>query len=121
MITTKTQKVLLGIFTLLPFIIFPIIFLQIFQFVVHVVAESNHGDPEPADILAAVFSFVTPIILLGILSLGLLVFYIVHVASNKEIQPVERIMWVLLFIFIGVIAFPIYWLLRIWISPTTTT
>jgi hypothetical protein len=84
------------------------------------VAESNHGDPEPADILAAIFSFLTPMILLGLLSLGLLIFYIVHVASNKEIQPVERLMWVLLFIFIGVIAFPIYWLLRIWNTPTTT-
>ena len=110
MTSTKNQKIVLGIFTLLPFIITPIIFVQIFQFVVHIVAESTQGEPEPADILAAVFSFVTPIILLGLLSLVLLIFYIVHVAGNQEIQPVERIMWVLLFIFLGVIAFPIYWL-----------
>jgi hypothetical protein len=111
---SKAQKVVLGIFTLVPFILFPVILLEIFQFVINIVATSSHGEPEPADILASVLAFIVPIIALALLSLALLIFYIVHVVSNKSIEPMEQLMWVLLFIFFGIIAFPIYWFMRIW-------
>jgi len=111
---SKSQKILLGIFTFLPFVLFPFIFVEIFQFVLHVVATSAKETPEAADILAGVFSFLVPIIFLSILSLALLIFYIVHAVSNKTIEPIERLMWILLFIFFGIIAFPIYWVMRVY-------
>lgn len=110
---SRTQNIVLGIFTFLPFLFFPIIFFQIFTFVVNIVATSEHSDPEPADILIAVSSFLVPIILASLLSIALLIFYIVHAATNKKIEGIEQIMWILLFIFFGIIAFPIYWLIRI--------
>ena len=110
----KTQKVILGIFTFLPFVFFPIIFFQIFQFVIGMVATSGREDPEPSVILSGIFSFIVPIILVSLLSLALLILYIVHVVSNKKLENIEQLMWVLLFIFFGIIAFPIYWILRIW-------
>lgn len=110
----RNQNIVLGIFTFLPFVFFPIIFFQVFGFVVNMVAASEHGDPEPADILLGISSFVVPIILTSLLSLALLVFYIIHVATNKKIEGIEQLMWILLFIFFGIIAFPIYWFLRIW-------
>ena len=113
---TKIQKVILGIFTLLPFIFFPIICWQIFHFVVEMIALDKRGDPEAADILLGVFSFAIPIIMVSLLSIGLLIFYIVHAISNKKLENLERLVWVLLFVFFGIIAFPIYWLMRIWNS-----
>jgi len=110
----RTQNVVLGIFTILPFIIFPIIFLQVFGFVINIVATSEHSDPEPADILLGISSFLVPIILVSLLSLALLIFYIVHAATNKKLESIEQLMWILLFVFFGIIAFPIYWILRIW-------
>ena len=113
---TKIQKVILGIFTLLPFIFFPIICWQIFHFVVEMIALDKRGDPEATDILLGVFSFTIPIIMVSLLSIGLLIFYIVHAISNKKLENLERLVWVLLFVFFGIIAFPIYWLMRIWNS-----
>ena len=111
---SKAQKVVLGIFTVLPFILFPFIFVEIFHFVINVIASSNNGEPDVAGILTSVLSFLVPIVLIGILSLALLIFYIVHAVSNKGIEPMEQLLWVLLFIFFGIVAFPIYWFMRIW-------
>gem|GEM_PF-408451 len=114
---SKAQKIVLGIFTFLPFITFPFIFLEIFKFVINVIATSKGGEPEITDILISIASFIVPIILLALLSLALLIFYIVHAVSNKKVEPIEQLIWVLLFIFFGIISFPIYWLMRIWNTP----
>lgn len=110
----RTQNIFLGIFTFLPFVFFPIIFIQVFSFIINIVSASEHSDPEPADILLGISSFLVPIILLSLLSLALLIFYIAHVATNKKMESVEQVMWVLLFVFFGIVAFPIYWLMRVW-------
>jgi len=114
---SKAQKIVLGIFTFLPFITFPFIFLEIFKFVINVIATSKGGEPQITDILISIASFIVPIILLALLSLALLIFYIVHAVSNKKVEPIEQLIWVLLFIFFGIISFPIYWLMRIWNTP----
>jgi hypothetical protein len=110
----RNQNIVLGIFTFLPFIIFPIIFFQVFGFVINLVATAEHSEPDAADILLGVSSFLVPIILVSLLSLALLIFYIIHAASNKKIESIEQVMWILLFIFFGIIAFPIYWIMRVW-------
>lgn len=111
---SKTQKIILGIFTFLPFVLFPVIFYEIFRFVINMIAMNERGDPEPADILMSVFSFIVPIILSSLLCLALLIFYIVHAVTNKKLESPEQILWVLLFVFFGIIAFPVYWIIRIW-------
>jgi hypothetical protein len=78
-----------------------------------IITISEH-DPDPREILAVVFSFVGPLILLGLSCLVLLIFYLVHAIVNKKIEPAEQLLWIILFIFFGILAFPVYWLLRIW-------
>ena len=111
---SSAQKIVIGILTLLPFILLPYILYEIFSFVIETVKASESGDPKPADILLGVLAFITPVIMLSILTLALLIFYIVHTIGNKSIDSTERIIWILIFIFFGVIAFPIYWFMRLW-------
>ena len=113
---SKAQKIILGIFTVLPFIFFPIIVWQVFHFVIEMIAMNKQGDPDAGDILVGIVSFIVPIITVSLLSIALLIFYIIHAVSNKKLESIEQLMWVLLFVFFGIIAFPIYWLLRIWNS-----
>jgi hypothetical protein len=110
----KTQKILLGIFTFLPFFIFPFIFWQLFDGILTIIKLSENGDPDPRDIMIEVFAFIFPILMLTFCSLALLIFYIVHAVVNKKLPPAEQLLWVLLFIFFGIIAFPVYWVIRIW-------
>ncbi len=116
----KVQKIILGIFTFLPFVLFPIIFWQVFHVVVDLIKASEHNEPEASAILALVFSLVTPIMLLSFGCLALLIFYIVHAVSNKKLETAERLLWILLFIFFGIIAFPVYWLIRIMNTSTSS-
>ena len=110
----RNQSIVLAIFTFLPFIFFPIIFIQVFGFVLNMIAASEHSDPEPVEVFQGILSFIVPIVLISLLSLALLIFYIIHAATNKKLEGIEQIMWILLFIFFGIIAFPIYLFMRIW-------
>jgi hypothetical protein len=80
----------------------------------NMVAANEYGEPEASDVIMGISSFVVPIILTGLLSLGLMIFYIVHVAMNKKLESIEQVVWILLFVFFGIIAFPIYWIIRVW-------
>jgi len=111
---SRTQKIVAGFFTLVPFLLVPYIVYEVFHFVFTTINLSQQGEPDPADIFAGIISFIGPVILCGITSLGLLVFYIMHSISNKSIDTTERVVWILVFIFVGVIAFPVYWIMRIW-------
>jgi hypothetical protein len=112
---SQGQKILIGILTLLPFLFVPYLIFQIFSFVMTTISNDSMGiDPQPEVILSAIFSFIFPIILLSLLSLGLFIFYIVHTINNKNMETAERIIWILLFLFVGFIIFPIYWFIRIW-------
>ena len=57
------------------------------------------------------------LIMLGILAVvahvALVIYYIIHVVTHKIKSEGEKIMWILLFIFVGTIAFIIYFFLRI--------
>jgi hypothetical protein len=115
----KTQKIVLGIFTVIPFFLLPVILWQVFHGVLEIIELSEINDPEPKEIFGLVFSFLGPILLLTFGSLALLIFYIVHTVTNKSLEAAEKLLWVLLFIFFGIIAFPIYWLVRIWNNSNT--
>ena len=120
---SQGTKILIGILTFLPLLFIPYIVFQIFTFVMATLSNDSMGiDPQPEVILAAVFSLIFPILLLSLLSLALFIFYIVHAANNKNTETAERIIWILLFIFVGFIVFPVYFFMRIWndSSPQST-
>jgi hypothetical protein len=52
-----------------------------------------------------------------VLSAGLLIYFIIHVINNKTIDSTERIIRILVFIFAGMVGFPVYWYMRIWKAP----
>ncbi|SRR5690606_34858624 len=117
---TRSQKIILGVFTTLPFIAFPFLLWQIFRGVAEIVAVSQNGEPDFEQVMIPIISFAVPIILLSFACLVLLIFYIVHVILNKTISTLEQLLWVFLFIFFGVIAFPAYWIIRIWNNTPNT-
>jgi dipeptide/tripeptide permease len=107
------QKIILGLFTFLPFLLFPIFFWQFF----HMIGSSILFDDHRPDEEYLFLSFVFPAILSAIGALALTIFYVVHAVLNKRLEGSEQILWIMLFIFLGILAFPAYWILRIWNTP----
>ncbi len=113
---SKSTKILIGVLTLLPIVGF-IIYIWYFIQIMFTISENNGIAPNVnlfKDHFASIFIMLALIVLV---SLGLLIFYIVHAVNNKALNSNERLMWILLFIFLPSIAFIIYWILRIWQDP----
>jgi hypothetical protein len=50
----------------------------------------------------------------SLLSVGLLVLYIVHLFQTKAIPSDQRIMWLLVILFFGPLAMPVYFFKHVW-------
>lgn len=114
----RTSKVLLGILSILPLVLLVAYFISFFFFFTSMIAEAGQHAPGdnnfPLHMLGNFGMLFLIIGLMALLNLGLLVYYIIHAVNNKTIESAERIIWVLIFVFAGMIGFPIYWYMRIW-------
>ena len=112
---SQGQKLLVGFFTLLPFVLIPFYLFEFFHFFVEMIQQGvNHEEPDPMEVIQFMMPMFLAIGLLSLTSIGLLIFYIIHLVNNKIINSNERILWILLFIFAGLISFPIYFFMRVW-------
>jgi len=112
---TKSSRVWLGILTFLPFVL---LFAYLFSIAFLVRDAIRYGDENmPLPILSNVFWMVIIALMLGLLSFGLLIYYVIHVINNKKLDSNEKVIWVLVFIVFPVITYPIYFLMRIIKEP----
>ena len=110
---SKAQKTLYGIIAFLPIILGIFLVIQIFSTVSEFIPTSRYDEPDPKAVVDALMPFVALILFAALLSLSNIILYIVHVVNNKNVTSNERIMWILLFIFVNGISEPIYFLTRI--------
>jgi hypothetical protein len=110
---SRNSKVFVGILSFLPIILL-IVFLVMFFGMFPAFFEWDKSDPTPEDVLTVFAPIFFLAITMGILSLGLLVFFIMHLVRNKSMDGTERVIWVLVFLFAGIVGYPIYWYMRVW-------
>ncbi len=116
-IMSKNGKIFLGVLTFLPIISL----LMTIGFMVNAFSIVQTNGAPDAEALSDSFRGLLILTVIGIfLSIGLLIYYIIHAVNNKKLTDNERVIWVILFIFISNIAFIIYWILRIWQDKSDT-
>ena len=112
------SKVLLGICTFLP------VFLGMSLFVIYMsmlpdLFYQALQPADPAEFMRLYFSkiFTGKVMVLFMLMIvthiSLIIYYILHAVKNVTKSEGEKIMWILLFVFIGTIPFLIYFFLKI--------
>ena len=108
----KPTKIVLGILTYLPILAaISIIGFVIFNFL------SMFFNQEPAmplmylSYLSYIIPYFFPIIFL---SMGLYIFYLVHIIRNQYFDNEKRILWIVVLFVLGGITMPIYWYIHIW-------
>jgi hypothetical protein len=119
---TKSIKILVGIFSILPIILLGIYMILIFRMIFPIMqnpTEFEGGNFPPSVFFSGMVPVFVVAIIMGLTSLGLLIYYIIHAVNNKNIESNERLIWILVFVFAGMIGFPIYWYIRIWKSSTS--
>jgi hypothetical protein len=111
---TKSRKLLIGFLSLLPIIFLVIYMVTFFSFFITMFRNVQQPDVMPEMIfqkIGLIFGFAMAMMFC---SLGLLIYFIIHAVNNKTFDGTERIVWILIFVFAGMVGFPIYWYMRIW-------
>lgn len=109
----KSHKIGILIITLLPVILVPVIILAVFF---GGLGMSNLENPE-FGAPASVGIIISLGLLIAVTSLIAWVYFLVHAIQNQELDSNERLLWILLFIFVGFVPQIIYFFMKIWDQP----
>ncbi len=70
--------------------------------------------------LFSYLSYLLPyVFLIILLSLGLFVFYVVHIIQNSFLDSEKRILWIAIVFLAYGVAIPVYWYVHIWKSNSS--
>ncbi len=117
---SQAKKIWLGILAFLPIVLTIGFIIYAFS---SFIPEMIRMDKMEQDEEQAVYFFsrFLPFLITAILSslaiIGLKIYFIFHAINNAQVKTEERIVWLLLFLFLSAVAFPIYWIIRIMQEP----
>jgi hypothetical protein len=104
-------------FALAPIIIFVLAFFGYMVFLFSILGnlrELENAEGPPMELLASIGTFIIAILFAIMVSLGSLIFYIVHAVKNPNLQENNLLLvWILLFIFASGIGQLLYWIIEI--------
>ena len=110
-----TKKFWLGVLTFLPFILF-LVYLFLFFVVlignIHELENSTHNDELP-EFFRSIALIISILIIGGIISLIMMIYYIVHAHDNKQNDNTKKIMWTLILIFTSPLGSMVYYFVEI--------
>ena len=110
---SRSSKVISGILSFLPLILAGVLIIQVFSLFPQFISWDKY-DPDPYTVFNTIGPLIITGLFTGLVSLGLLVFFIIHMLNNKKVESIEKLIWILIFLFAGVIGYPVYWYMRIW-------
>lgn len=110
----QENKTVSGILSFLPLAAFLAYIISFLGFFMPIFVKEIHHEEQVEAFYPGLVYIIIFAIVLGIVSLGALVYFIIHAINNKAIDSTERLVWILIFIFTGMIGYPIYWYMRIY-------
>ena len=111
---SRSSKLFIGILSFLPIILlFTLLFMVIWLIPTFVEWDKTY-EPAPQEVIGTFGPIFILGLGMGLLSIGLLVFFIMHLLRHKAMDSTERIIWILVFLFAGIVGYPIYWYMRVW-------
>jgi hypothetical protein len=111
----RANRIWLGIFTFLPLVLLAAYLVQ-FAFMLREVLLYGKDIAILGDIGLALLLMLG----IGVVSFGLFVFYILHVIYSKTDNN-EKLLWIILFVVGNILAFPVYFYMKIWKAPQEHT
>jgi len=114
---SKAGKITLGTLTFLPYLLLGIYFFSM-TFILNDSVPVQYGRI-PFPLMTNVVWMLFILLLAGLLSFGLLVYYFVHLYNNPELGKQEKLSWGIFMLLLSGIACPLYWYSRIWKTHDT--
>jgi heme/copper-type cytochrome/quinol oxidase subunit 2 len=112
-IMSRSSKIFIGFLSFLPIVLSVVLFITMF-FQFFNLAQLENQDAETREAFWIFGPFFMIVMILFLLSIGLLVYFIIHIARNKKADSTERAIWILAIVLGGIVTYPIYWYMKIW-------
>lgn len=110
----SSTKFWLGLFTFLPLALLILFFVFFFTvFFENIMELEQHNGEFPIEFAQSLIWIVLLIVFMGIIGLGIKIYYIVHTNNNSENDTNKKVMWTLILIFTGIIGSIIYYFIEI--------
>lgn len=121
---TRNNKILFGVLSFIPLIGMIIGMVLYFSFIFSIVGASidNPGQPpefaqNPAELFRSIIPAVIILFISGMVGLGLFIYFLICAIKDVSATENDKILWILLLVFLSYFVMPIYWYVRIWSNP----
>ena len=118
---SSSKKTLLGILSFLAVVLIGAWIYYYVRWIMDFIpnAPSYENNPElvlenVSGLIGTTFALLLPA---GLISLGLLIYYIIQIVNNHAMDTGERVVWIVTLILFCPLTFPIYWLMRVRTLP----
>lgn len=110
---SKTAKIVIGILTIFQLFGGLGFLIWLFSSFIPEAIAMEGQEPSPDFILSFVGGMIFWIIFLSIYTFGLLVFYLVHVATNKQISDGMKVLWIIIMLVFSLLGEVVYYFVEI--------
>ena len=120
---SKRKKIGLGLLAIAPLVttvVYFVVFFGFFFSFFREMSQSVESEEQVVEFAQSMFGLVVFIMLTSMLHLAALIYFIVHASRDKELSSDNRILWIILMIFLSSLVFPVYWYIRIWTRESQT-
>jgi heme/copper-type cytochrome/quinol oxidase subunit 2 len=114
---SKTSKIITGILSVLPLLLMAGYLVMFFSFFFKMFTMSfpnPSAPPDPEAFMTPFIGMFAMLFLMVLVTLAMLIYFIIHINNNKKLDNNEKLIWILIIIFVGMIGKPIYWYMKIW-------
>lgn len=114
---SSTKKVIIGILTILPIVLFALYLIYIFSFILEIGEIERRGTiSDPEDIMRGFVPVFMLILLMILNSLGMLIFYLIDITRNPKFQNGgnEKLVWILVVLFASMLGMMAYFIVEIY-------
>lgn len=114
---TTGRKTLLLILSILAIVLLGLFLYFVIDWAFDLAARSEFASDDPAalmPIMSEYFKLLFALALPGAaISLGLMIYYIIHIVNSKTMDTGERVAWIIFMVLFSPLVFIIYWIMRI--------
>ena len=110
---SRATKIVIGVLTILQLFAGLGFIIWLFGTFIPEAIAMEGQEPSPEFILGFVGGMVFWIIFLSIYSFGLLVFYLVHVGTNKQISNGMKVLWIIILLVFSLLGEVVYYFIEI--------
>jgi hypothetical protein len=111
----RTNKVLLLIATLVPFVLIAVFLALFFALIGFSAMQPGNANAEPSALVLIGFLGLQALMILW--GIGLFVVYLVHLVKTERVPKDLKPLWGVILFLSGMIAMVVYWFLYVWPEP----